>query len=161
MRCPNCGSGNDEGAASCALCSIVFNDAPPAPAVHEPAKLDTDGAVSMLLSLAVAEDKEGRFEDSERLLARLYLEAPPETCRNLLYARGDEWLKVAGLAAAETAAAQALIVTIGAYVGEGELAEAADRCAALIALIPAPTPESYRLRMLLLGVKGAADAKNR
>ncbi len=162
MECPNCGSQNDDAAESCGLCSIVFKkEVPPTPSTVGPAKLDTDGAISILLSLAVTKGKEGKFEDSEKLMARLYLEAPPDKCRDLIFARGDEWLKAAGLSEDGQAAAQALIVTIGGAVGDGELDEAAQKGAELIALIPAPTAESFRLRMLISGIRAAVDARNR
>ncbi len=160
MICPSCGSDNDPSAESCSICSIVLPKAAPAaaPGADKP-KLDTGRAISELLVLALKSAQAARFDEAEAIMSRLYAEADPLLCRDVLSACAAEWLKIANLPPEESQSASERLVKIAEAVGENSIKNAAPDAAlmtAMVAKVPERTAEGARLQLLLLGIKGAA-----
>lgn len=171
QKCPSCGYDNADDALSCNLCSIVLRKekpaAPPPPAAPaagpaarpllpgEPADLNSGKGLNDLLLLALKKGTENQFPVAEALMARVYRELSPLTCQELLQAVGLAWLKLSPKGV-DQAQALALLNSIAACVGRGDLRTAVPTVVDLMGLVKEPSAEGFKMQLFLLGVKGAA-----
>lgn len=173
MNCSGCGYENADDAVCCNLCQLVLRKetpaAPPAPAPApaspgvpgEPATLDAAQSIADILLLALKQGTANNFDEAERLMSRIFLEADPLLARDLLGAAGDAWMKVASGSAKDSAQALLLVKACAAAGMTGDHAKAAEMSAAAAPLITDLTSESFRLQLLLMGVRGASKRGGR
>ncbi|MDX6770884.1 MAG: hypothetical protein SF051_15220 [Elusimicrobiota bacterium] len=179
MNCPSCGYDNAEDALSCNLCQLVLRKEkaaapPPMPAPApasaapasadgrlpgEPARMDNAQAFADILLLALKQGTAERFDEAERLMARVFLEGDPLLARDLLGAAGDAWHKATRLERA--AEALLMVKAAAAATVTGDFDKAATLAMGASPLVKETTAEAFRLQLLLLGVRGAAKRGGR
>ena len=175
MKCPSCGSENEEAALCCTLCSIVLPQpkeptpppkpapapapAPAAAAPGEPARLDGPDAQRALIALAQERMLADDLKEAARLMTRLFLEVSPGEAEYLLMTAGEDWLKEAYLGVEEETTAREGLAAAGKAAGLSDFASAHAALKQLFPLVKLDLTPGWRFVMFTLGLKGAAGKK--
>lgn len=164
MKCSNCGADNDDGARACGLCNLVFpppvpKAAPPPPA--EPKKIDTPQAAQAVMLAAMEAVKRDDVPEAKRLMTRVFRETIPSDGAAFLGMAGDLWLESLAWPADQAAKAKTLIASGAALAGEGRYQEALAILNQATAMAAGDGRQHMLFPLLVLGVRGAADAAPR
>ena len=186
MKCPNCGSENSAEALTCGLCQVVLRieSAPPSPEAAqappaaealppampeastipllpsgEPVTLGSTAEIAILLSAADTMGENGHYEEAERMISRLFLEADQKFCAQFLASTGMDWLKKAKLGPSDESTYEVIVTAIATCVYNGQLDIVMKQCEAVVKEVSDATVEGARFSRLLLGLKGASQRK--